>query len=215
MFGLFKAFIVVMGFTTLVFVLARPVFCRFMDARDFALRRNVWLALTTAAFLIPNYWLYVLVAAVIVIFAVTRDSNPSALYMLLLIAIPPLGRDIPTFGLVNQVFFLEHLRFLSIVLLTPLLLGASRLGSIRASRGSGVDRRSALLPADVLIVAYMLLQILLSMPYESATATARRMVLLGTDMWLPYFVVSRTCRSRESIQEVMAAFTLADRKSVV
>ena len=209
MFVLFKAFIVVMGIATLVFIVAKPLFMRFMAPSDYAVRRNLWLALTTAAFLIPNFWLFLLVAAALILFAAQRDSNPVALYMVLLLTLPPLGKDVPGFGIINQLMHVNHLRFLSLVLLLPLALGYFRREPGTTGGSLGGERGSAMLLTDVLILLYILLQIVLLMPYESFTATCRRIVLMGTDTLLPYYVLSRACRTRESFREVMAAFVLA------
>ena len=209
MFVFYKALIVVIGIAMIVFIGGRPLFLRFMTPSDYAVRRNVWLALTFAAFLIPNFWLYLLVAAVLILFAAQRDSNPVALYMVLLLTLPPIGKELPTFGIVNQLLFMDHLRFLSLALLLPLALGFFRREPAVARGPMGGERGSAMLPTDVLILLYVLLQIVLLMPYESFTATAKRMILMGTDMLLPYYVLSRACRSRESFREVMAAFVLA------
>ena len=209
MFVLYKALVVLMVVATFVFVVARPLFCKFMAPRDFAIRRNLWFGITLAAFLIPNFWLYLLVAAVLILFAAQRDSNPVALYMVLLLTLPPMGMEVPTFGLANQLMFLSHLRFLSLVLLLPLALGYFRREPISAGGPSGGGRNSAMLPTDVLILLYALLQIVLLMPDESITATGKRMILIGTDMLLPYYALSRACRTRESFREVMAAFVLA------
>ena len=210
MFALYKPFAVIIVVATLVFVVAKPLFCRFMTPRDFAIRRNLWLGVTTAAFLIPDYWLYVFVAGTLILIAVNRDSNPVALYMVLLITLPPFGMDLPTFGVVNQLFALNHLRFLSMVLLLPLALGYFRrepaFPSIQAGGGG---RSSELRATDWVILLYMLLQIVLLMPYESITATGKRMIVMGVDMLLPYYVLSRACRTRESFRELMAAFVLA------
>ena len=80
---LFKALIAVMVLTVATFYVARPLMRRFMSDSDFTVRRNVWLGLTLAAFLIPDYWFYVLVASAILIVGLRRDSNPAALYLFL------------------------------------------------------------------------------------------------------------------------------------
>lgn len=206
MLTLYKALVVLLGVAALVFVVAKPIFCRFMDPRDYAIRRNLWLGITLSAFLVPNYWLYLMVAGVLVWFAASRDSNPVALYMFLLITLPPMGMDMPTFGIVNQLIFLDHLRFLALMLLLPLALGFFR--RIPPDIG-GAGRDSVLLLTDVLILFYLFLQTVLLMPYESVTATGKRMLLMGTDVLLPYYVLSRLCRTRESFREIMAAFVLA------
>src|SRR6185369_9334730 len=109
----YKAFILVMASTLIMFVLAKPLFTRFMAEVDYARRRNIWLALTVAAFLIPNFWLYMLVAAVIIGIGAAKDPNPAALYLFLILAVPPVRVEIPGFGLVKQVFGMDHLRLLS------------------------------------------------------------------------------------------------------
>lgn len=210
MFVLYKALVVVLIVASFVFIVAKPLFCKFMAPRDYAIRRNLWLGVTLAAFLIANFWLYLLVAAALIWFAARRDSNPVALYMVLLLALPPMGMDIPTFGIVKQVMFMSHLRFLSLVLLLPLALGFFRREPLSAGGAWGGERGgSAILPADVLILLYALLQVVLLMPSESVTATGKRMLTIGVDMLLPYYVLSRACRTRESFREVIAAFVLA------
>lgn len=207
---LYKALIAVMVVTTLMFLLARPLLRRFMTDADFTVRRNVWLGLTLAAFLIPNYWAYVLVASVVLAYGVKRDTNPAALYMFLLLAMVPIGKDLPTFGVVNQIFMLDHLRLLSLVVLIPVALRLARSSDSSDAHGQpagAADRGRR--QADMLILLYAALQIVLLMSHESITATLRRVVLIGIDVWLPYYVLSRSCRTRESMVEVMAAFALA------
>ena len=206
---LFKALAVLMVFATLVFVLTKPLFCRFMSPRDYAIRRNLWLALTLTAFLAPSYWSYVLVAGVLVLFAAQRDSNPVALYMFLLITLPPLGMELPTFGIVNQLFALNHLRFLSLLLLLPIALGYFRRKPVPWESVPDGGRAPSLVVTDWLLLAYVALQVLLSMPYESFTASGKRLVLIGLETVLPYYVLSRALRTRESFREALAAFVLA------
>jgi hypothetical protein len=207
--SLYKALVAVMVVTVLMFLMARPLLRRFMADADFTVRRNVWLGLTLAAFLIPNYWAYVLVACVILAYGVKRDTNPAALYVFLLLAMVPIGLYLPTLGVVNQILLLDHLRLLSLVVLIPVALRLRRSPDAPAAYGQlpGTADRSRL-PADVLILLYAALQVLVLWPHESLTATMRRVVLIGLDVWLPYYVLSRSCRTRESIVEVMAAFTL-------
>ena len=207
---LYKALVVVMVVTVLMFLFARPLLRRFMADADFTVRRNVWLGLTLAAFLIPNYWAYVLVACVVLTYGVKRDTNPAALYVFLLLAMVPIGLDLPTFGLAKNIFRLDHLRLLSLVVLIPALVRMARSYDSTAAYGGRADQADrSRLQADVLILLYAVLQIVLLMPYESITATMRRGVLIGIDLWLPYYVLSRSCRTRESLVEVMAAFALA------
>jgi O-antigen ligase len=206
----FKAFVLVMAITSVMFALTKPLFIRFMAVEDYARRRNLWLALTLWAFLIPNFWAYMLVAAVLIGFTASRDSNPAALYLFLLLAVPPIRESIPTFGLVKAIFGLDHLRLLSLVLLLP---AAIKLAGPGDSYGAGVwpdgTRKRGVQSPDIFVLLYFAVQVMLMFPYESVTASVRRMLLLSIDMLLPYFVLSRVCRSREMIIDAMASFCLA------
>ena len=203
----YKAFIVVILLTVGAFALARPVFTRWMSPADFALRRNVWLAVTTAVFVMPSFWLYMAVAGIIIAFAAKRDTNPAALYLFLLLVIPPLQADLPTFGLVNAVFPLTHFRLLSLVLLIPAALRLHRDGREPRPQGEAPARR--LQAADALLFLFVALQFVLFLPYESVTNSMRRALLLLLEIWLPYYVMSRACRDRQMIVEAMAALVLA------
>jgi hypothetical protein len=203
-----KAFVVVIVVTTFTFWLAKPLMRRFMSDADFSTRRNVWLGLTAAAFLIPQYWAYVAVAILVLAYGLRRDSNPAALYIFLLLAIVPIGLPLPTFGLVRQIFLLDHLRLLSLVVLAPAAWRLARSASA-VDRHGGLVRERSRLHVDLLVLCYLALQIVLLTPFESVTASLRRIVLVGIDVWLPYYVLSRSCRSRETLIETMAAFAMA------
>lgn len=203
----YKALIVVFVLATIVFLLAKPVFASVMSAEDFARRRNTWLVLCAAVFLSPSFWIFFLVAVPTVLYAAKRDSNPAALYLFLLLAVPPLREEIPTLGIVRQIFPMDHLRMLSLFLLLPVAAGIFRRADAPSYDPSGVPRRG-LTMADKLLLAYVVLQFVLLLPYESPTTSLRRLVLLGVDILLPYFVISRACKSKAMIVEAMAAFAL-------
>ena len=204
---LYKALVAVMIVTLLAFYVAKPLMGRFMSESDFIVRRNVWLALTLSAFLIPNYCAYVLMAVLILAYGVRRDTNPAALYLFLLLAMVPSGLDLPTFGIVKQVLRLDHLRLLSLAVLLPIAVRLARSTESPDVLGPSMDRSR--MQADLLILCYLGLQIVLLVRFESVTATLRRIVLMGLDVWLPYYVLSRSCRTRDKTVETMAAFALA------
>ncbi len=196
-----KAMVVVMFFATAVFMVAKTVCLRFMSEKDFTRRRNVFLALTLTAFLAPSFWLYALVAVPLLAWAALRDSNPPAIYMLMLHVIPPFSIQLPVVG-VNQLFDLNQYRILAFAVLLPMLL------STRGAASATVAARGWSLP-DVLLVAYLLLQLALPIPYESVTNTLRRTFLAGLDVMLLYCVFSRMLTSRRNFTDMMAAFTLS------
>lgn len=203
---IYKAFTVVMLVTLISFIVAKPVFARFMSAGDFARRRNLWLWLCATSFLSPSIWLFVLLAAPAIFFASRKDPNPVAMYLFILLAVPPVRVAIPTFGLVGQVFPMDYLRLLSLALLLPLAVRLVR--QPRQEVSGAVSVRSALSVVDVLLLSFLGLQVVLSFPYDSATNMIRRILLMLIDIVLPYFVVSRACRGRAMIAEAMAGLVI-------
>lgn len=205
----YKAFIVVIGITLIVFFLAKPFIVQFMAEADFGRRRNVWLFLVTAAFFVPNYWLYVLIAMVVLGVAAKRDPNPAAFYLFLILAIPPFESDIPTLGLIKQIFPLNHLRLMSLAVLLPIAVSM-----LPSSGPAGLQRedpriRTGVMATDVLILLYCALQFALWLPYDTLIASVRRAVLFAIDIVLPYFVLSRACYNWRMVREALAAFALA------
>jgi O-Antigen ligase len=201
----YKAFILVMVITTIVFALARPVIGTLIPPGDYARRRNVWLALTAAAFMLPSFWLFIVVAAVLLAWAGLKDSNPVALYMALLLAVPPIQEYMTGLGLVKYIISFDHLRVLSLVVLLPL---AARMWIRRHEEPRALAPTKALTVAHVLLFGYLLLQFGLRFPYLSVTASLRSLVETSIDVLIPYFVIVYYCRNRESLVDAMASFAL-------
>ena len=201
----YKAFLVVMVLTLLAFWLARPAFTKFMADEDFVRRRNLWLSLTVAAFLLPSFWLYMGVAAVLIWRAGKRDPNPAALYLFLLLVVPPFAQPVPGFGLVNYLFPLNHFRLLGLALIVPAALSMRR--SAKGPYGQATP--TTWLAPDVLLVVYGVIQTVLYLPYSPLTGAMRSLFLLAVDVLLPYYVLSRSCISKSMIVEAIAALALS------
>jgi len=204
----YKAFGIIMAVTWVSFLVARPVFVRFMSANDFVKRRNVWFALTAAAFLMSNFWLFVIVAVPLLGYAATKDSNPAALYLFLLLALPPLTRTVSIPGVINELLTVDHLRLLALVILAPegiRLLNIRR--SIPEASFAALPRSNWTIP-DALILSYVILQCILTFPFQSITSSLRLAFELAAFTVLPYFVISRFLNTKSRIVEAMAAFVL-------
>jgi hypothetical protein len=204
-----KALIVILAIAAVVFRLAKPIAVRFSDARDFARRRNVWFVLTVTAFLSPNFWLFTLVAAPLLAWAGRKDRNPVALYLLMLHVIPAIAVDIPLPG-VKAFFDLDIYRILSFSILIPV--------AFRLRKSKDTTRIRGVTAMEVWLLAYGALQIVLFvrpvMPDHtvleaSFTNDLRVAFLYFIDVYVLYFVVSRSCSSRQLIMEGMAAFCLS------
>jgi hypothetical protein len=195
-----KALVVILAVAVAVFVIAKPVFLRFASQEDFARRRNVWFALTIVAFISPNFWLYVLIAVPLMIWAGRADSNPIALYLLLFFVIPPMSIQIPAIG-INQLFDLGQARLLNFTILIPAV--------IKAIQGRIKGEKSGFSGADVFLLLYGALQLALFIPYESLTNTARRGFLFFLDTYLVYFAFSRLAVRREAIGDAASMVCLS------
>jgi O-antigen ligase len=207
MFYTFKRLIVVLALAAIVFQLAKPIALRFMSGEDFSRRRLVWFLLTIVSFVSPSFWLYVLVAAPMFLWAYRKDSNPLALYLLMLHVIPPAGFNIPILGN-NGLFPLDNYRLLSFCVLLPAALRYRKERDKAAARTWGA--------MDVLLLAFGALQVALYTPPDlqlaipdSLSNVLRRAVLFFLDTYLVYFTVSRTCRSRREMVDAVATFSLA------
>ena len=194
-----KSLVVVLTLALTVFALAKPTCLKFMAPDDFARRRMVWVALTSAAFLSPSLWIFAAVAFPLVYWAGTRDRHPTALYLMIFLTVPFVRVPIPL-PLINQLFELTPFRIFSLVLLVP---AAFRL--IR----SGQSKRPGLVKIDAALLAFGLMQLVVYIPYESFTNTARRTVLFLLDTYVLYYVFSRATAERVVLRDTLASFWLA------
>jgi O-antigen ligase/polysaccharide polymerase Wzy-like membrane protein len=199
MLGHVKELVVVLGLAVAMFALARPICLNFMFPEDFRRRRNSWLLLTIVAFLSPSFWIYIIVAAFVLAWNARRDSNPASIYLLAYSIIPPIYLYVPVVA-INQLFPMTEARLLALVLLLPLALRLlSRNNGTLASKWTGFD---------LMVVMYVLLQIVISAPYDSTTTTMRQAFLLSIDILVVFYVFSRALARREALVDAMAVFVL-------
>ena len=195
-----KALIVVLPIAIVVFILARPLALRFSDPQDFARRRNIWLTLTLVGFLSPNFWLFVLVAVPLLSWGGRKDSNPIAFYLLLLNVVPVVNVEIPVVG-IESLFPLNVYRLLSFCVLIPVVW--------RPRHALVPTRKPRERLLDGLLIAYGIVQVVLTKPGSSATDALRQAFLFLIDVYLVYYAVSRFCATRDAIREAQAAFCLS------
>src|SRR5882757_9421680 len=128
----FKEMIIVSLIAAAIFRLAKPIALRFSTQEDFSRRRNAWFALTAAAFLSPNFWIFAVVAIVVLTTAGRKDSNPGAVYLFLLNVIPAISITIPMVG-ISRLFDIDHYILLSILVMVPAALRMRRSKQYQAS----------------------------------------------------------------------------------
>lgn len=179
-------------------MLRKPLTAGLIDSSDYRLRASLWVTLTVAAFVAHSFWLFVLIATVLVLIVGIADSNRIALYAFVVLAVPSFRANIEGFAGINRFIDLDYLRLLAVFLLLPIALKLV----FRADRA-----RLFKLPADKYLLAYLGLQLAITSQITSNTDLLRTTVTFAIDVWLPYYVFSRGLDSPSRMREVFAAFT--------
>jgi hypothetical protein len=203
-----RALIVVLVLASVAFKFAKSTALLFSSEQDFARRRNLWYLLTVAAFLTPSIWLYALIVAPFLVVGGRKDSNPSALYLFLLHAVPPVATPIPLPGGAKLIDVSNQI-LLSLCIIVP------AIGRLRRSKKDRDIRR--LQRIDWCLLAYGVLTAILYIHllapdgtfYPSTYSDAlRRTLTFLIAVFAPYFLISRTTRNRPLILDSLAAFAL-------
>jgi O-antigen ligase len=195
-----KALLVVLVIAAVVFRLAAPsLIDTTTTKRDYWRRAWVWVGATAAAFLARDYWVFALIAGMLIFIAGRKDPNPMAFFCLVMCAVPPLGSAISGFGVVNYLFDLNYLRLLSLVILLP---AAASIASSSPARVPGSK-----LP-DTLLAGYLVLIFILTTLVAPFTSALRQAFYLFIDVWLVYYVASRSIRDMAAFRELAGAFVL-------
>ena len=191
-----RALIVIIFLSGIGFALAKKIVQQDVLATDFNRWRNVWFAVTITVFLSQNFWLYLLFSGFLILLLTTRAQNKMALFFILLFAIPPIGNTIPGFGLVNYIITLTHPRFIELIILLPAALVVFRNNNFKFTK----------IWADKLLLIYILLLIALELRDTTLTDALRKSFYIFTDVFLPYYVASRSIKDLSQMKTVLSAF---------
>ena len=196
-----RALVVILVIAVACFLLARRSASEYaMADQDFVRRRNLWFAITLIAFLAHNFWIFFAVTAIVLLLARKREWNPIALFLFLVLALPSFGARVSGLGIINQLLLIDYARLLSLTILLPAALQLRGL-----SEGAGTLYRVT----DVCVIGYAVLQLALQLQVDTATNTARYGVYALLDVWLPYFVASRSLRDPQAFRDAMMSFVVA------
>lgn len=191
-----RALVVILVLAGVVYTLARrPASEWAMADHDFARRRNLWFGVTLIAFLAHDFWVFMVLTAVLLLAARRKEANIVALFVWLMFAVPAFGASISGMGLVNQVLKLDYLRLLSLVLLLP--------AWFRLRKSSEWT-----LP-DLLVLGYVAIPLGLRLADDSLTNTVRYAIYALLDVVLPYYVASRSLRDVRAFRELAMCFAVA------
>lgn len=196
-----KALVPILVLASAVFSFARQPACLLaMAPQDFARRRNLWIAVTLAAFLAHSFWLYLAIAALLLFLARPREPNALALFFSLLFAVPALSADIPGMGIVRYFFSVSHGTLLLLIILLP--------AAFTLIQASDTLRIGRMLP-DKLLLGYLLLSLIIQFGADSPTNTLRSAFYSFIGVVVPYFVASRSLRDIERFRDAIMSFVVA------
>lgn len=185
---------------TTVFAFAHRSACSITEAGDFTRRRNLWFVLTLAAFLAPNFWVYTAIAIPLLIHAARHETNLPSLFFFILFVLPMDDIQIPGIGFISNLFALSHARLLALFILLPAFIALRRQSDTPSFGWTRTDKALA---------AYLLLTIVLYLRETSVTGTLRQAFYMFTDVFLPYFVVSRSLKNLQAFRDALLSLVLA------
>lgn len=194
-----RALIVVLVVSSLVWLSVRPAMVQIVSPQTFARWRALWYITTLAWFLAYSFWIYVGIMIVVLLVAGKREAHVFGLYLLLLLAVPPAAMPIPGLGIVDHIFVLDHYRLLALVLLLPC---AWRL----AQRRSTIQYFRS--PVDWLVLGYLILNSILAFRGGNFTSDTRAALMLWIDVFIPYYVASRSIQSTEAFRHALVGLVL-------
>ncbi len=197
-----RALVVILVLATVVFAFAKAPVCALASTPgDFERRRNLWFGITLAAFLAHNFWIYISVTAVLLLFTLPREPNKLAMFFFLLFAVPAVSAEITGLGVIQHFFAIHYIRLLALAVLLPAFL------SLRTQ--PDVERFGRTLP-DKLIAGYIVLNFVLMLTASTFTNTLRYGAFYALiDIFLPYYVASRSLKNLQEFRDALMGFAVA------
>lgn len=190
---------IVLSLSVPIFMIARPAFANLLSKEEFDRRRNLWLAITLIIFLSHSFWLYVLLSFIALLIIQIREVDKIALYFALLFIAPPISDKIPG-GFMDQLFTLNPTRLLELTILLPAFFAILKQDDKSPFGQSTTDK---------LLAGYLLLTLALQIRDRTFTDTLREGLYAFLDVFLPYYVISRSLHNIEQFRKVLSAFVVA------
>ncbi len=199
-----RAFVALLVLTVLSLALTRWLLKGTTLYEAFERRRNYWLIALAITFGVSNIFAAMALLGLLFFYAARKDPQPIGIYMMFLVAIPPAAQDISGFGPINQLFTINSMRMLSLVVLLPL-----GLQLMFAPKPKGLPRNMSPRLTDVAVILLATYIISAHAPVETLTQLMRRTFHVFFDFVLPYFVISRYVRDRGAVNDALGALLVA------
>jgi O-antigen ligase len=164
--------------------------------------RNVWLANQALAFLSPSIWVYYAVFIVVSFLWLPKKPESKVLiYILLLGSLPMMQVNLLGFGVINYLFSLNYARALALVILLPAFFALAQ--------GAGKQLRLFSQPADKFVVLFIVVISLLDFRDDTALNGVRFLFLHFVDLFLPYYVISRSITNVENLNKCLTVLLIS------
>lgn len=193
-----RALIVVLVVSSFVWWLARPAMTQIISPETFVRWRKFWFISTLAWFLSPSFWVYIGFMTLMLLIIGRRESHVFGIYLLLLTAAPPVSALMPGLGPLTSILVMDHYRMLALALLLPCAWRLSK----RASTTNFFQS-----PVDWMVFAYLVLYSLLVFR-SGSIGDLRSVLMLWIDLFLPYYVASRSLQKLEDFRYALAGLAL-------
>lgn len=195
-----RALIVLMALSLVFFQVVRGAVSQLIPEATFRRWRNLWIAATLALFLSNSVWVCILVTGALLLLYRRREEHVMGLYFFLLFVSPPVPAEIPGLGIIDHLWVLDHYRLLGVTLLLPVAFALFQRASTPRVGSS---------PVDWWVLGYLALMSLLAFRPGNVTSGLRTVLSLWIDIFLPYYVASRSIRNEEGLRHAMTGFVVA------
>jgi O-Antigen ligase len=191
-----KALVVIFTLSAIGFTFANKIIGNNIAHKDLNRWRNIWLLITSIAFLAHNFWIFILFASITIFYLSRFEKNRAAFFFVIFVIIPPINSLIPGFGMVNYIIEMDYLR---LVALTCLLPSALKIASNNNFKFTNCK-------TDNFILFYIFLYIGLYLRDTTFTDTVRQGVYVFLEVFLPYYVVSRSIKTKVQMDYALFGF---------
>lgn len=193
-----RAFIYLLVLGTIGIYFTKKAFVgTLVEEREFNRWRNAWYIVTALGFLTQNFYIFCALLIVYLIRERKYQKTVAALYLLLLPSFPDTGVHVFFGGL--DLFYLTYIFALAAGLLIPAYV---------ATRGQRRQPFTAFGILDYLCIALLILYIGLNASFFNFTTGLRDGLDRVTQIFFPFYVISRTVRSVDDFKRVAVAFVL-------
>lgn len=159
-----------------------------------------WYVVTLAAFFANNFWIFTAVVMLTLYVLGKKDPNPLGFLFFVLFALPLFDEQVPGLGIVNFLFNINYFRMLSLTVLLPAYL-------MLANRKNTVSFGNYW--ADKFLAAYLFYSLAQLFLHGSLTNTLRVTWGFFLDIYLPYFVASRSLKQLENFDDAIKSLLVS------